>query len=81
MSNLSLPEDNDVALMAHIMEQLGEDEREIMVVLGERLLDGQSRYGKFDLDSDDRDFQQEAFEEDCDWLVYRAAEVVRNRRK
>lgn len=73
--------DNDLHKLNEIFEQLGDDEKEIIEVLAERLLEGQKRYGKFDLDSDDRDFQQEAFEEDCDWLVYRAAEVVRNRRQ
>ncbi len=67
--------------MISVWNDLGEDERAILEVIAERLLFGQKNYGKFDLLTDKREFLREAFEEDLDGLVYRAALLVRERRQ
>lgn len=62
-----------------LIGRLGDGEKELLREVADGLLTGQIRYGLFQLTDDPRDFRYEAFQEDRDWLVYRAAEIVRNR--
>lgn len=63
--------------MADIWSQLAEQEREVLMRVASRLLMGQKTYGKFDLDSDARDFRKELDEEVLDALVYAACQSLR----
>lgn len=56
------------------------DELEVLEVLVDRLTSGLKVYGKLHVDSDQRDFAQEAFEEAADGMIYAAAGIVRRRR-
>lgn len=60
--------------------RLNEDERDVLAEVAEGLVHGQDIYGKMDLASDTRDFVLEATHEDRDWLVYRAMQIVAQRR-
>src|SRR5690606_16522373 len=59
--------------------QLGEGEIEVLALVAERLLQGQSWYGLLRLGTDQRDFHREALEEVADGLVYAAAGLIRAR--
>jgi hypothetical protein len=60
---------------------LEEDALQVLVEFGERLLKGQSTYGELDIDTDDRDWLQEAFEEDLDSAVYRIINLIKLRKQ
>lgn len=60
--------------------KLGEDEMCVLAVLAERLLKGQTVYGKLNIDEDKRDWDREAYEEDLDSAVYRAIGHVKRTR-
>lgn len=60
---------------------LGDDEVEVLLEQAAALRDGRAVYGELKIAEDPRDFAVEALEEDRDWLVYRAADIVRQRRK
>ena len=60
-----------------VVEELGADERRVLLALARRLLAGQAHYGKLDLAHDGRDWRRERAEELADALVYGAiAEVA-----
>ncbi len=63
--------------VAQVWDELGGDERRVLLVLAKRLLDGQQRYGRLDLANDSRDWRKERAEELADSLIYGAfAEVA-----
>ena len=63
--------------LAAIVEELGSDERRVLLALGRRLLDGQRQYGRLDVAKDPRHWRAERGEELCDVLIYSAiAEVA-----
>jgi hypothetical protein len=69
--------DPKVIELAVVVDQLGADERCVLLVLARRLLSGQEAYGRLDLASDPRDWRRERAEELADALVYGAiAEVA-----
>ena len=57
-----------------IYENLKDREREILLEIAQRLLDGQTSYGPF-VDDDARDMVQEASEEILDGMVYMARKL------
>lgn len=59
--------------------QLGNDELTVLMVVAERLLQGQQQYGVFRLGSERRAFAVEALEEAADGLVYAACALIRGR--
>ena len=59
-------------------QELGEDERRVLLVLAERLRRGMKQYGKLDIKRDRRDFQHEANEEFLDASVYLAVQTLKN---
>ena len=61
--------------------ELYDDELEVLSEVAEALLKGQTDYGPFDLAKDPRDWVREALDEDRDWLAYRAAQIVADRKR
>jgi len=61
--------------------ELSMDAVHVLDEIAARMLHGQKIYGALDLDTDTRDFDREALEEDLDGLVYRACKVVQERRR
>lgn len=61
-------------------EFMTRDEMEVLVEVAQGLVRGQEVHGFMDIDSDERDFDDEADEEMRDWLVYRAMAKIRARR-
>ncbi len=57
--------------------ELSMDAVHVLDEIAARMLHGQKIYGALDLDTDTRDFDREALEEDLDGLVYRACKIVR----
>jgi hypothetical protein len=69
--------DPTVLELAIVLEQLGADERRVLLALARRLLAGQHAYGRLDIANDARDWRRERAEELADALVYGAiAEVA-----
>jgi len=64
-----------------LVAELEPDAVELLVVLARRLKHGRALYGDLHVDSDRRNFIGEAFEEDADGLIYRAADAVRTMRR
>jgi hypothetical protein len=61
-----------------IWHELGEEEREVLLLLAARLLKGQREHGVFDLARDPRDWTREKREEALDLIVYNAVgEIAR----
>lgn len=60
--------------------QLNEDEQSVLAEVAEGLVIGKKNHGDLNLASDMRDFRMEAMQEDRDWLVYRAMQLVAQRR-
>lgn len=63
--------------LAAIAEQLGPDERRVLVAIARRLALGARAYGPLDIAGDRRDWMREAAEEACDQAVYLACAVLR----
>jgi hypothetical protein len=59
-----------------LLDELGPEEHEVLLVLGRRLLAGQRQYGRLDLARDPRDWKREAAEEAADLAIYTAFRVV-----
>lgn len=57
-----------------------DDEIEVMLEVAQRLWRGKRTYGNFNLSKEPRDLIKEADEEDIDWLSYRAAAIIKERR-
>lgn len=55
-----------------LVDELGDVERRVLVVLARRLLAGQRTYGRLDVAADPRDWRRERGEELADVLVYGA---------
>lgn len=64
------PVDDPRKELAELAESMGPDECKVLVRLARRLKFGEGRYGRLDLDTDDRDLMKEAAEEVLDFLVY-----------
>lgn len=80
-SGLSIDEEQTETMRAWMLwSKLGRDERAIIMEIGRRLFHGQEQYGLFRLDEDGRDWEKEAFEEGCDWLVYQSANYIKRQR-
>lgn len=56
--------------LAHVVDDLGDDELEILLALGMRLHAGRKLYGELRLATDSRNFVAEAGEEVIDALSY-----------
>ncbi len=69
-----------IDLLSAAYPDLSEDALLVLDEIADRMRVGQKTYGALDLDADDRDFEQEAYEEDLDGLVYRACKVVQERK-
>lgn len=67
--------------LAVYWDRLGQEEREILLEVAEGLVEGQKKYGGFNLLHTDLDLVGEADAEDRDWLVYRAAAIVQERKR
>lgn len=72
----TLREDRD-ARFFELWEALGGEEREILIRLAGRLLEGQRVYGLLDLARDDRDIEVEQSNELADYLVWGAMAELR----
>lgn len=59
-----------------IWETLGETEKKVLITFAFRLLAGQRKYGKLDLQTDKRAWTWEAAEEALDMSCYLAAELI-----
>ena len=57
--------------------QLATEEREVLCRIADRLLIGQTTYGKLDVKNDPRDFAKETGEELYDALVYATLDVMK----
>lgn len=60
-------------------EQLYPEELTVLAEVAESLLRGQTSYSPLDLAKDGRDFARESWDEDRDYLAYRAMQIVRGR--
>ena len=67
---------NQTRRLDPIWHELGEEEREVLLLLAARLQLGQQRIGRLDLARDSRDWAKERREEALDLLVYDAIEAV-----
>lgn len=63
------PEIRELGLL---VDELGDDEQRVLVVLARRLLEGQRRYGRLSLAKDKRDWRAERSLEVQDLLIYSA---------
>lgn len=63
------------------IESLHDTELEVLLEVAEALQKGQDDYGGLDLYEDPRDFVREAWDEDRDWLAYRAMQIVQDRKR
>jgi hypothetical protein len=61
-----------VVQVVHVLAELGDEERAVLLVLARRLLAGQRAYGRLKLARDPRDFRRERAEELADAMVYTA---------
>jgi hypothetical protein len=69
------------ALLLEVVNELGEDERRVLLVLAKRLLLGQRTIGMLRAATDGRNWLQERSEELADALIYTAiAEVAASTR-
>jgi hypothetical protein len=65
------------AELLDVVDELGPDERRVLLALARRLLAGQKPYGRLDVATDQRDWREERAEELADALIYGAiAEVA-----
>ena len=64
--------------LATAFSQLGAEEREVLVLVAERLLMGQRQYGLLRLAVDGRNFAREAAEEAADGAIYAACALLRD---
>lgn len=58
--------------LSAILDEFGEQEREVLIIVARRLLAGQRTIGRLDVHTDRRDWGQERREELHDALVYAA---------
>ena len=58
--------------LGRLWEQLGPDEKRVVVAVAERLVLGREQYGALDLATDERDMRAEAAEEFLDGAIYLA---------
>lgn len=58
--------------LSTILDEYGEQEREVLIIVARRLLAGQRTIGRLDVHTDRRDWGQERREELHDALVYAA---------
>jgi hypothetical protein len=65
------------AALLQTIEELGQDERRVLLALARRLLFGQKAYGRLDLANDRRDWRKERSLEIQDLLVYSAFEELK----
>jgi hypothetical protein len=63
--------------LTYMFDQLEPDAQATLHYLAQRLLDGQKAYGKLDLRTDPRDWEQERKEEIADLLVYTAFQTLK----
>jgi hypothetical protein len=70
-----------LAVLVEQVAQLGDDELAVVGEIVGRLVGGRSQYGELKLDEDRRDFDLEASDELRDYLIYRAIETIRRRRR
>lgn len=73
--------DNSVARLVEIAETLGDDEREVLVLLADRLRLGFRAYGRLNIDRDERDWTNELMAEILDGEVYAAIAIIKARRR
>lgn len=66
--------------LLYLFDDLGNDEREVLVGLARRIHQGQETYGELDIDSDRRDWNEEAAQELDDFAVYSEIARLRKRR-
>lgn len=69
------------ARLHEVAGQLAGDELELLVEVAEGLALGRSQYGALDIDSDARDFELEARQEERDLVVYTLAGIIGRRRR
>jgi hypothetical protein len=67
----------DLELLAMLARELGPDEVRVLRVLAERLLKGQTVYGRLDIANDRRSWKTEARDEAIDLAVYMAVDLVK----
>lgn len=67
---MSAAADPTVAELVAVVDELGPEERRVLLALARRLLTGQRAYGRLDLARDERDWRRERAEELADALVY-----------
>jgi len=65
--------------LVEICAEQSADELRVLLLVAERLRIGQRRYGRFNLTTDCRNFEQESIEEVADALVYAACGLMRGR--
>jgi hypothetical protein len=65
------------ARFQELWEELGGEEREVLVRLAGRVLLGQKSYGRLCLLSDERDFEEERADEHLDAAIYGELEALR----
>ena len=63
-----------------LIANLEPDAVEVMHEMAIRLTHGQQRYGKIDIDTDQRDFQREKYEEDIDAAAYACISYIKRKR-
>jgi hypothetical protein len=66
--------------LAALAADLGDDEVQVLVLVGRRLLMGQQSYGRLEVQGDARDWRAEAVEELLDATVYLTCEAMRRGR-
>lgn len=68
-----------LARLAEIAARLGHDERELLLLIAQRLKVGRQRYGELHLATDHRDFGHEALAEMLDFSCYVSCALIRGR--
>lgn len=67
--------------LLYLFDELGDDEQEVLTDVARRLYNARDTYGELDIDSDRRDFDEEADEEMLDLFAYKSMQRIRKRRR
>lgn len=68
-------------VLASLLLQLEDDAVEILLMQAQRMLAGRKAYGDLNLDTDRRDWVEEALEECLDGMNYQTAALIKLRRR
>lgn len=67
--------------LLYLFDELGDEERSVLLGIARRIHGGQDTYGELDIDGDKRDWEREGAEELEDFMVYREIARLKRRRE